>query len=365
MQTEDIKKLDLSSSSPLPLVSIIIPVYNGEQYLEKLITSLEKQAYSNIEIIAVDNKSTDNSVKILNSFHTKITSLKIVLNERNEGYCGGCNRGIDNSNGEFLLFLSQDRIIEQDWLNKTIARMLSDSKIGCVLGKVLREGASAPEYGHAYDIYGAILIKGSPEESNLFFAGGTVLVRRSVIEKIGAFDPEFFVYHEDVDLSWRMRLAGFTISIVEDAVCHNIGGGISDTFNNEGKLHVSFDRELISMPVYKFYYSQRNRIRTMLKNYSRIRILKRLPIAICLIFLRGLFMSFITKRSTYLFSVFRGLWWNATHIQSTMRYRNKIQQLRVVDDAIIEECMMRQSIELASLKMIMNASFKRNRHKSA
>ena len=183
MQTEDIKKLDLSSSPPLPLVSIIIPVYNGEQYLEKLITSLEKQAYSNIEIIAVDNKSTDNSVKILNSFCTKITSLKIVLNERNEGYCGGCNRGISNSNGEFLLFLSQDRIIDQDWLNKTITRMLSDSKIGCVLGKVLREGASTPEYGHAYDIYGAVLIKGSPEESNLFFAGGTVLVRRSV--KIG------------------------------------------------------------------------------------------------------------------------------------------------------------------------------------
>ena len=362
MQNNNIQKVD-HSHSHLPLVSIIIPVYNGEQYLEKLIASLKEQTYHNVEIIAVDNRSTDSSAKILNSFRTKVP-IKIVSNERNEGYCGGCNRGIGNSNGEFLLFLSQDRIIEPDWLKKTIARMLADSKIGCVLGKVLREGASTPEYGHAYDIYGAVLIKGSPEESNLFFAGGTVLVRRSVIEKIGGFDPEFFVYHEDVDLSWRIRLAGFAISIVEDAICRNIGGGISDTFNNKGGLHVSFDRELISMPVYKFYYSQRNRIRTMLKNYSRIRIFKRLPIAIGIIFLRGLFMSFITKRSEYIFAVFRGLWWNTTHLQSTMKHRNEIQRMRVVDDATIEKYMIKQSIELASMKMVRNSLFSRNKHKS-
>ena len=157
-------KLHNSSSVDLPLVSIIIPVYNGEKYLKELMMSLQKLSYRNIEIITVDNKSIDNSLELLHSLNAQIIPLKIVHNERNEGYCGGCNRGIENSRGEFLLFLSQDRLIESDWLNKIVERMLSDPKIGCVLGKVLRKGASTPEYGHSYDVYGAVLIKGTPEE---------------------------------------------------------------------------------------------------------------------------------------------------------------------------------------------------------
>lgn len=358
-------KLHNSSSVDLPLVSIIIPVYNGEKYLKELMMSLQKLSYRNIEIITVDNKSIDNSLELLHSLNAQIIPLKIVHNERNEGYCGGCNRGIENSRGEFLLFLSQDRLIESDWLNKIVERMLSDPKIGCVLGKVLRKGASTPEYGHSYDVYGAVLIKGTPEESSLFFGGGTVLVRRSVVEKIGAFDPEFFVYHEDVDLSWRIRLAGFTISIVENAVCHNIGGGISDTFNSLGQLHVSFDRELISMPVYKFYYSQKNRIRTMLKNYSYINILKRLPITIVLIFLRGLFMSVVTKHSSYILAVFHGLWWNIAHIKSTIKHRRGIQKMRLLDDKMVEKYMIKHSIELAAMKIMINRLFNKNARENA
>ncbi len=330
------------------LVSVIIPLYNGQKHLVELIQSLKNQTYNKIEIIIVDNNSTDDSVKLLKSLKDKIISLNIFLNKKNEGYCGGCNEGIKHAKGEYLLFLSQDRIMNNDWIELTVAKMNQDEKTGCVVGKVIREGASSAEYGHSYDVYGAVLINGIPDESKLFFGGGTVLIRKRVIEQVGGFDPEFFIYQEDVDICWRIRLAGYDIKI-ENVVCINKGGGISDTFYNNKQYNITFDSELINMPLYKFYYGQKNRIRTLLKNYSVKNILKRLPVAIIMILLRGIFMSITSKKISYFIAVFRGFWWNIMHTSNTMKIRKEIQHFRVVNDNEIEKYMLPKSIELNAI----------------
>ncbi len=339
------------------LVSVIIPVYNGESNLEELIDSLINQTYKKIEIITVDNNSTDNSIELLESLNNQKTPLRIILNEKNEGYCGGCNRGINEAGGEFLLFLSQDRIMNNDWIEKTVIEINKDEKISCVIGKVVREGASSPEYGHSYDVYGTVLINGSPNESRLFFGGGTVLIRKEVLDKIGGFDPEFFIYQEDVDICWRIRLLGDQIKIVENAVCQNKGGGISDTFHDSKGYQIKFDSELINMPLYKFYYSQKNRIRTMLKNYSAKNIWKRIPISITMIFLRGIFMSIKNKNISYFTAVYRGFFWNIMYFSNTMKFRKKIQKSRVIDDKEIEKHMISNSIELQAMKIIIKQFF--------
>ena len=102
------------------LVSIIIPVYNGEHHLNELIENLVNQTYKKIEIITVDNNSTDNSLELLKVLSKEKTFLRIFSNKKNEGYCGGCNKGIENAYGEFLLFLSQDRIMNNDWIKKIV-----------------------------------------------------------------------------------------------------------------------------------------------------------------------------------------------------------------------------------------------------
>jgi len=359
---ENIHKSEIDFSGK-GLVSIIIPVYNGEQHLEELIKSLINQTYKKIEIITVDNNSTDNSIKFLESVNEEKTPLKIVSNKKNTGYCGGCNKGIENAHGEFLLFLSQDRIMNSDWIEKTIVEMNKNKKIGCIIGKVVREGASSPEYGHSYDVYGVVLINGSPDESNLFFGGGTVLIRKKVLDKIGGFDPEFFIYQEDVDICWRIRLSGNLIKIVENAICQNKGGGISDTFHDSDGYHIKFDSELVNVPLYKFYYSQKNRIRTLLKNYSRKNIWKRIPITILMIFLRGIFMSIKNKNGSYFVAVFRGFFWNIKYFRNTMKFRKKIQKSRVIDDEEIEKYMISYSIELQSMKLIIKQFFKKEKTK--
>ncbi len=335
------------------LVSIIIPVYNGEPHLDELIENLMKQTYKKIEIITVDNNSTDNSLELLKMLSKEKTLLRIFSNKKNEGYCGGCNKGIENAYGEFLLFLSQDRIMNNDWIEKIVSEINKNEKTGCVIGKVEREGASSPEYGHSYDVYGAVLINGSPVESNLFFGGGTVLIRKKILDEIGGFDPEFFIYQEDVDICWRIRLSGNKIKIVENAICQNKGGGISDTFYDSDKFQIKFDSELVSMPIYKFYYSQKNRIRTMLKNYSMKNVWKRIPISIVMIFLRGIFMSIKNKNISYFIAVFRGYFWNILNFSNTMKFRKEIQKNRIIDDYEIEKYMINHSIELEGIRMII------------
>jgi len=346
------------------LVSIIIPVYNGEHHLNELIENLVNQTYKKIEIITVDNNSTDNSLELLKVLSKEKTFLRIFSNKKNEGYCGGCNKGIENAYGEFLLFLSQDRIMNNDWVEKVVDEINKNEKTGCVIGKVEREGASSPEYGHSYDVYGAVLINGSPLESNLFFGGGTVLIRKKILDEIGGFDPEFFIYQEDVDICWRIRLSGNKIKIVENAICQNKGGGISDTFYDSDKFQIKFDSELVNVPIYKFYYSQKNRIRTMLKNYSMKNIWKRIPISIGMIFLRGIFMSVKNKNKSYVIAVFRGYFWNILNFNNTMKFRKEIQKNRKIDDDEIEKYMISNSIELEGIRMIIRNFIRKDEKKN-
>jgi GT2 family glycosyltransferase len=346
------------------LVSIIIPVYNGEHHLNELIENLVNQTYKKIEIITVDNNSTDNSLELLKVLSKEKTFLRIFSNKKNEGYCGGCNKGIENAYGEFLLFLSQDRIMNNDWIEKIVDEINKNEKTGCVIGKVEREGASSPEYGHSYDVYGAVLINGSPVESNLFFGGGTVLIRKKILDEIGGFDPEFFIYQEDVDICWRIRLSGNKIKIVENAICQNKGGGISDTFYDSDKFQIKFDSELVNVPIYKFYYSQKNRIRTMLKNYSMKNIWKRIPISIGMIFLRGIFMSVKNKNKSYVIAVFRGYFWNILNFNNTMKFRKEIQKNRIIDDDEIEKYMISNSIELEGIRMIIRNFIRKDEKKN-
>jgi GT2 family glycosyltransferase len=191
-----------------------------------------------------------------------------------------------------------------------------------------------------------------PEETKLFFGGGTVLIRKKIIDQIGGFDSKFFIYQEDVDICWRIRLVGYDIKIEQKAMCNNKGGGISDTFYDKKQYNISFDEELINMPLYKFYYSQKNRIRTMLKNYSAKNIMKRLPVTIVIILLRGIFMSVTTKKSSYFFAVFRGYWWNLVHMTNTLKVRKKIQQSRVINDTEIEKYMLQRSVEIDAIRSL-------------
>lgn len=128
------KSLSKKSEKPLkrictmPEVSIIVPVYNVEPYLEKCLDSIINQTFKNIEIICIDDCSTDNSLKILENYALKDARIKVIKNKKNSGAAISRNYGLDLANAEYIYFMDSD-----DWIDKGYIKelLLNIKKSGC------------------------------------------------------------------------------------------------------------------------------------------------------------------------------------------------------------------------------------------
>ena len=116
------------------MVSIIIPHWNGIDVLSECLESLKKTRYSDFEIIVVDNASSDGSARWIKDNHPDIV---LVENEENYGYAGGCNRGAAIAKGDYVVFLNNDTVHDQHWLEPLISRIESDRNIAAVQPKIL------------------------------------------------------------------------------------------------------------------------------------------------------------------------------------------------------------------------------------
>lgn len=236
------------------LVSIVIVNWNGEKYLKKCIESLLKQSYSNIEIIIIDNDSSDDSVDIINNnFKDK---LKLFLN-KNTGYAGGSNKGIELSKGEFIVIANPDVVFEKNYIKNCVAKLVQDKSIGAVTGKLLKYdfeknkklnvidsvGIRFNHSRQAFDIDQNELDTGLHEEDKRVFGvcGAAAIFKKDVLEKVKVnneyFDYDFFAYKEDIDLCWRINLYGYKCYYVHDAIAYhgrglNSSKGIINTIKN-------------------------------------------------------------------------------------------------------------------------------------
>lgn len=236
------------------LISAVIVNWNGEKYLYKCINSLLKQDYGNIEIIVIDNDSTDNSVNIINkNFEGK---LKLIQN-KNIGYAGGANTGIENSNGDYVMIANPDVIFETDYLSKCIKKLDENSENAAVIGKLLKYDFDKDEIINFIDSAGIGFNHkrqgrdigqndaniGQYEEDRRVFGvcGAAAVFKKSCLENIKIdndyFDSDFFAYKEDIDICWRLNLYGFKCYYIHDAIAYhgrgmNSSKGIINTIKN-------------------------------------------------------------------------------------------------------------------------------------
>lgn len=212
-------------------LSIIIVNYNVEFYLEQCLLSVEK-ALRNIdgEIWVVDNNSVDHSIHML---ETKFPNVKLIKNKENVGFSAANNQAIIKAKGEYILILNPDTIVEEDTFEKSLAYMDENPITGGLGVKMLdgkgdflaesKRGLPTPQVAF-YKIFG--LAKVFPK-SKLFgryhlgfldkdeihnvdvLAGAFMLIPKKVLDKIGLFDERFFMYGEDIDLSYRIIKGGY------------------------------------------------------------------------------------------------------------------------------------------------------------
>lgn len=316
-------------------VSIVIPNYNGERFLRKLFDSLLKQQ-GEFEVILVDDMSTDRSLEIASEYLGRLR-LRILRNSRRMGFTGSCNRGARAAEGRFIVFLNNDVHLHRDWLRGLLSHADEKTVVQSLI--LTYDGKGVDSAGNPMDAYGAAGLRFYPWPRNLpvFYASGaSVLVPRRAFRMVGGFDEEMFMYHDDADLCWRLRLLGLGVEVATESVCYHYGR-----------------RKMGRLSPLKVYYTQRNRIRMLLKNYGPANVARRLPIALFFLLAGALVLSLIRRDGSYMWYGLRAVLWNARNIRSTLAERLRIQARRKVPDKEIEKHMTRLSGEIMWLKNIL------------
>jgi len=247
-------------------VSIIIPHWNGIDTLSECLISLFKTRHDSYEVIVVDNASTDGSQPWLKN---KYPQVKLIENDKNYGYAGGCNRGALEANGDYLIFLNNDTIQDPDWIQNLEKFMKKDKMIAAVQPKILnyfnkRIFDYAGGSGGYMDRFCFPFARGrifSKQEEDIgqyndskqcFWSSGTAfMIRKELFFEAGKFDEYFFSHMEEIDLCWRLQAMGFQIWVEPDAVVYH--------------------KNALSMPMHshkKHYLNHRNSLLMLFANYS-------------------------------------------------------------------------------------------------
>ena len=223
---------------PNPRLSIIIPHYNGIDYLPPCFNALRSQTYPHLEIILVDNGSTDSSVALT---RRDFPDVKIIELGHNLGLTGAINRGIEQAEGEIIVPLNNDTEVTPGWAQALIEALEAYPEAGIVACKMLLfdERDKLHSAGDGFGINGIPINRGVWQKDEGQFdddtyifggCGGAVAYRRAMLDEIGLFDEELFMYLEDVDLNWRAQLAGYRAVFAPRAIVYHhlsaTGGGV-------------------------------------------------------------------------------------------------------------------------------------------
>jgi len=232
-------------------LSIIIVSYNVRDYLREALKSVLKAAGQiESEIIVVDNKSSDCSPEMV---ETEFPGVKLIQSGKNEGFAAACNKGIQASSGRFVLILNPDTVTEPDCLSISLEFMKMHPEAGAAGARMENgEGVFLPESKRGFpspltsffrftglgklfprsSFFNSYYLGHLPDDTVCradILTGAYMFIRREALDKTGLFDADYFMYGEDIDLSWRIVKAGYINYYLPEArIIHFKGKSASD-----------------------------------------------------------------------------------------------------------------------------------------
>ena len=222
------------------MVSVTIVTWNSERLLRECFASLERQDCHDLEVIVVDNASSDGTRDVLRSMGPR---WRVIYNEKNVGFAAGQNQAMRAASGEWVLCLNPDVVLRADFISKLVAAAEAHPDAGMVCGKLLRwDPDKTPHETDVIDSTGIYFTRnmrhldrgaeerdtGQYDRTQYVFgaSGAAVLFRRSFIEDVSVegqfFDEEFFAFREDGDLAWRAQVMGWKALYTPDAVAWHV-----------------------------------------------------------------------------------------------------------------------------------------------
>ena len=255
----------------LTKVTVVIVNWNGDRFLERCLSALLAQTVAPHEIILVDNASSDASLDIVQRF----PSVRLLGQNENLGFARGNNLAIEAAAAEsqWIALLNPDAFVEPCWL-ETLLLAVRDYPAFDVFGSKLVNAADPAVLdgaGDAYHVSGRVWRISRGEQMSFISeqvrevfspCAAAALYRRKALLEVGGFDEDFFCYVEDVDLGFRLRLAGYCCLYVPSSVAHHVGSGTT------GGQHSDFAT----------YHGHRNLVWTYVKNMPAVLFWAFLPL---------------------------------------------------------------------------------------
>lgn len=298
------------------LVDVIILAYNSRDDIKECLDSLSSRRFLK-DIIVVDNGSNDGTFDFLEKNFKDIRLLKIP---ENTGYAAGNNAGFRQSSSKYIAVLNPDTVVDQNWLSDLIVPLEKDPHISVVTSKILlyKKNNTINTCSNHSHFTGLDFCRGLDEPSSSFsdtqevgaVSGCAFAIRREIFEELGGFDPDFFLYLEDIDLSWRARLAGYKIMFVPTSIVYH--------------------KFRLSVAPWKEFYLERNRYLMLLKNCSLKMLILISPALIVTEFVT--WGHAILHGSPFIYNKLRAYWWVFTNPGKIINKRRRVQKNRKISD---------------------------------
>lgn len=246
---------------PSPKIAIVILNWNGQKFLEQFLPSVFLTTYYSYEVVVADNGSTDSSVQFLEKNYP---AVRIIRLDKNYGFAGGYNRALRQVVAEYYVMLNSDVEVAPCWLEPMVSLLENDNSIAACQPKILSYHQKTHfEYAGAaggwIDKYGYPFSKGRIfdvcEEDKgqydraepIFWASGAALfIRSKVFHEVQGFDEYFFAHQEEIDMCWRIQLAGHKIYSCPASVVYHVGGGTLKQGNPQ-KTYLNFRNNKIML----------------------------------------------------------------------------------------------------------------------
>jgi GT2 family glycosyltransferase len=296
-------------------ITIVIVTYNGRTDLPECLESVFYQNYPKdlFKVVIIDNNSSDSTVGYLKEEYPQV---KLIENKKNVGFAEANNQGYflaQKDKADYLVLLNQDTIAETNWLLRMVSIAEKDDRVGIVQPKLLLhpEKDLINSYGNSIHYLGFAFCNhyrekdtiGKTEPFELPYASGAApLIRMSSLKKIEyLFDDRFFMYHEDVDLGWRMRLAGYKVLF--------------------DPLSTVYHKYSYSKAKYKFYHMEKNRWAVIFQNYRVLTLILLAPMLLAM----ELGQVLYSIKNGWFVEKMKGWGWVIGHIPSILSRRVDVQ----------------------------------------
>ncbi|HUH06491.1 MAG TPA: glycosyltransferase family 2 protein [Egibacteraceae bacterium] len=319
----------------MPRIAAILVVNNGLEWLPTALGAIVEQQYPALDLIVVDNASSDGSAELL---ARRIPADRLVTMGHNVGFGRAVAEALKHEaveRADLVLLLHDDVALGPDAIERLVEALEADSSL-TIVGPKLREWSEDPilqEVGMTIDRFGraeTLLEPGELDQGQrdrqrevLYVSTAGMLLRSDALRALGGFDLRFPAMRDDLDLCWRAWLAGHRVEIVPDAVAYH-AAGTARMARRIGKGRSWEPR----------YLAERHTLAALLKNYGPARLAVTLPFVLALALLKTL--AFVaTRRFGEAVAVLRAYAWNAIQLPRTLRRRRVVQARRAVPDRAV------------------------------